>query len=133
MSDAQIFQFFSLVYLSIGVGMIFNLDIYKKMFAEFIENGCILYLGGIMALVVGFLLVTFHNTWLRSPSTIITVLGWLALIKGIVILVLPKAMISLTKALVASDKFLKIEMVLVMVLGLLFAYFGFCPVVAFSG
>ena len=133
MSDAQIFQFFSLVYLSIGLGMIFNRETYKQMIGGFIENGCMLYLGGIMALVVGFLLVTFHNTWLSRASTIITVLGWLALIKGIVILVLPKAMISLTKAMVASNKFMTIEMVLVIVLGILFSYFGWCPKSAFSG
>ena len=133
MSDAQIFQFFSLVYLSIGIGMIFNRDIYKKMFSDFVGNASMLYLGGIMALVVGFLLVTFHNTWIACPSTIITVLGWMALIKGIVILVQPKALISLTKALVASDKFMTIEMVLVIVIGLLFAYFGWCPKSAFSG
>jgi hypothetical protein len=133
MSDAQIFQFFSLVYLSIGVGMIFNREFYKKMFGDFVGNASILYLGGVMALVVGFLLVTFHNTWAACPSTIITVLGWLALIKGIVILVQPKALISLTKALVASDKFMTIEMVLVIVIGILFSYFGWCPKSAFSG
>ena len=132
MSDAQIFQFFSVVYLCIGVGMIFNREFYKKMFSDFVGNASMLYLGGVMALVVGFLLVTFHNTWVCSPSTIITVLGWIALIKGVVILVQPKALISLTKALVASDKFMTIEMVLVIAIGLLFSYYGWCPKAAFS-
>jgi hypothetical protein len=127
MSDAQIFQFFSVIYLCIGVGMIFNSEFYKKMIGDFVENASIMYLGGIMALAVGFLLVTFHNTWLACPSTIITVIGWMAFIKGIVILVQPKAIISLTKALLGSEKFLKIEVVLVIVIGILFSYFGWCP------
>ena len=83
MSDAQIFQIFSIVYLSIGIGIVINYDFYKKIFAGFIDSPVSMYFGGVMALVVGFLLVTFHNTWTRDLSVIITILGWMALIKGI--------------------------------------------------
>ena len=127
MSDAQIFQVFSLLYLAIGIGMLINKDLYKKMFNDFIENIACLYFGGIMALVVGFLLVTFHNTWTKDLSVIITILGWMALIKGILILVLPKIMVALTKAMVESNKFLKIESVIIIIVGLALAGLGFCP------
>lgn len=127
MSDAQIFQVFSLVYIAVGVGMLINPDFYKKLYEDFIENTSTLYFGGIMALVIGYLLVTFHNVWEMDWHVIITVIGWLALIKGMLILVRPKAMIALTKAMIKKESALKIISVFVIIVGLLFSGLGFCP------
>jgi len=127
MSDAQIFQIFSLVYICVGIGILINPDFYKKLFEDFIENASALYLGGIMALAVGYLIVTFHNTWTKDLSVIITIFGWLALIKGILILIQPKIMIALSKAMVKKESILKIEAIAVIILGLAFSFLGFCP------
>jgi hypothetical protein len=127
MSDVQIFQLLSIAYLSVGIGIAVNSDLYKKIFRDFVENTTCLYFGGIMALVVGFLLVTFHNTWTKDFSVIITILGWMALIKGVTILVLPKVMVALTKAMVEKENFFKIESVIIIILGLGLAFLGFCP------
>ena len=127
MSDAQIFQFFSIVYLTIGIGILINCDFYKKLFTDFIENAACLYLGGIMALVVGYLLVAFHNTWTKDLSVIITVLGWMALIKGVFILVLPRPMIALTKAIMKKAMLLRVEAVIIIIIGLALAFLGFFP------
>ncbi|MHC4104175.1 MAG: hypothetical protein ACYSR9_04490, partial [Planctomycetota bacterium] len=85
MSDAQIFQVLSLYYIAVGIGILVNTQFYKKVFEDFIERTSILYLGGVMALGVGYLLVAFHNTWTKDLSVIITIVGWLALVKGILI------------------------------------------------
>ena len=127
MSNAQIFQIFSVVYLAIGVGMLVNPAFYKKMFSDFVDNAGVLYMGGITALVVGLLIIMFHNTWTKNLSVIITIIGWLALIKGVVILIFPKAMVALAKSIVNSPKFMKIEAILVIIVGLFFAFLGFCP------
>ena len=126
MSDAQIFQVLSLAYLAIGVGMLINPDVYKKLYEDFIENTSTLYFGGIMALVIGYLLVTFHNVWEMDWHVIITVIGWIALIKGMLILVRPKAMIALTKAMIKKEGSLKIMSVFVIIVGLFFSFLGFC-------
>ncbi len=127
MSDFEIFQVFSVVYLAVGVGLLVNPGFYRKMFSDFVENSAILYIGGVMALVVGMLIVMFHNTWTKDWSVIITVFGWLALIKGVVILVLPKAMVSLAKAIMENATFMKVEALIAIIAGLLFLYLGFCP------
>ncbi len=127
MSDAQIFQIFSLVYIVIGIGILINPGFYKKLFEDFIENAAVLYLGGVMALVFGYLIIAFHNTWTMDLSVIITIFGWLALIKGILILIRPKIMIALSKAMVKKESLLKIEAIAVIILGLAFSFLGFCP------
>jgi len=127
MSDAQIFQIFSLVYLAVGIGILINSNFYKKLFEDFCENAAVMYTGGIMAIVVGYLILAFHNTWTKDLSVIITVIGWLALIKGILILILPKMMIALSKAML-KERFLKIVAVCAIILGLVFSFLGFCPI-----
>ena len=66
MSDAQIFQILSLVYIAVGIGILINPGFYKKLFEDFVENASVLYLGGITALVVGYLILAFHNTWTKD-------------------------------------------------------------------
>lgn len=127
MSDAQIFQIISLIYISIGVGILINPAFYKKLYEDFFENSGVLYLGGVAALVIGYLIVAFHNTWTRDLSVIITIFGWMALVKGIIILTLPKIMKALTRAIANNASFLKIQAILVIILGLGLAYLGFCP------
>jgi uncharacterized protein YjeT (DUF2065 family) len=117
MSDAQIFQIMSIVYIAVGIGIFINPDFYKKLFEDFIENAAVLYLGGITALVVGYLILAFHNTWTKDLSVIITIVGWLALIKGILILIQPKIMIALSRAMVQKESILKIEAIAVIILG----------------
>ena len=127
MSDAQIFQVFSLVYIAVGIGILINPDFYKKLYEDFIERTSVMYLGGLIALVVGYLIVAFHNTWTKDLSIIITIVGWLALAKGISIFIRPNLMIALIKALMKNKSFLKIEAIIVIIIGLLFAFLGFCP------
>ena len=126
MSDAQIFQIFSLFYITVGVGILVNPGFYKKLFEDFIENAAVMYLGGIMALLVGYLILAFHNTWTGGFSVIITIFGWLAMIKGLVILIRPKIMIALSKAILQKENILKIEAVVIIILGLAFSFLGFC-------
>ena len=127
MSDAQIFQIISLVYITVGIGILINPNFYKKIFVDFIDNAAVLYLGGITALAIGYLILAFHNTWTKDLSVIITIFGWLALIKGILILVRPKIMIALSKAMVKKESALKIEAIVIIILGLAFSFLGFCP------
>ena len=127
MSDAQIFQVFSLAYLAIGIGIFINKNFYKKLYEDCCQSSSVLYLGGMAALAIGYLLVAFHNTWTKDLSVIITVIGWIALTKGILIFACPKIIINITKAISSKDSILKIQAVIVIIIGLLFAYLGFCP------
>ena len=129
MSDAQIFQLFSLVYLAVGVGMFINPSFYKKLFTDFCENAAVMYLGGVMSLAIGYLILTLRGCSVCCASgfsIIIPIIGWLALIKGILILVQPKMMIATSKTFL-KENFLKIMAVVIVLIGLAFSFLGFCP------
>jgi len=124
MSDAQLFQLFGLAYLSIGVGALLDIKNWQRVFEDFTKNRPLLLIGGVGSLVVGFLLVTFHNTWAWQWPVIITIIGWLALLKGILLLALPQVMIVLVAAMSIEKNLLKIHAAATMVIGLMFLVLG---------
>jgi uncharacterized protein YjeT (DUF2065 family) len=125
MTDAQIFQILGIVYLTIGIGIIINLDFYKKLLTNFTENPPAIYLGGLVALVIGCLIVIFHNLWTKDWSVIITIFGWAALIKGLFLIVLPKVSIKVSNIFKEMKKFLKVWGIIAAVVGGLLAWVGF--------
>ena len=125
MTDTQIFQILGITYLAIGIGILINPDFYKKLLKDFTENPSVIYLGGIVALVVGFLLVTFHNNWVKDWPVIITIFGWAALIKGLFLLVLPKASIKISNAFKEMTQLLTTWAAIVIILGALLSWLGF--------
>jgi uncharacterized protein YjeT (DUF2065 family) len=126
MTDAQIFQVLGIVYLAVGIGMLINPDFYKKLMSEFSENPPSMYLSGLAALVIGYLLVRFHNIWPSDWPVIITIFGWVALIKGLFLLLLPKVSIKISKFFERQmTKFLAVWAIVMAIVGALLAWLGF--------
>jgi hypothetical protein len=77
-----------------------------------------------MTVIVGLLIVTYHNRWAKDWTVLITVLGWLALLKGIAFIVWPQGVQRVSDR-VMTDGGSTIFPYAALCLGLLFAYFGF--------
>jgi uncharacterized protein YjeT (DUF2065 family) len=129
MTDAQIFQVLGIVYLAVGIGMLINPDFYKKLMSEFSENPPSMYLSGLAAMVIGYLLVTYHNIWPSDWPVIITIFGWVALIKGLFLLLLPRVSIKISSFFqIQMTKLLTVWAVIIAVVGALLAWLGFFAV-----
>jgi hypothetical protein len=53
-----------------------------KAVKEYTQNSALLLLGGAFALILGLLVVVSHNLWVADWRVIVTIFGWLTLIKG---------------------------------------------------
>lgn len=124
--DLSIFvaQVAAVVYLSVGVGILVDKKHYSKVFDSVMKDTAAMYIGGFMALLVGFSLVTFHNDWMKSWEVLVTIIGWLALVKGVMLLAFPSTFLGVVKPWMKSKNLSAFAMVAV-VLGLVFGYFGF--------
>jgi hypothetical protein len=125
MSDQQIFQLFGLGFLATGIGMWLNPKTIKKLLADIEHSTAIIYLSGIISLTLGFLLVTFHNSWDFNWSLIITLVGWSGLIKGLSILISPDFVLTLSERIVNKGSNLKIIAWTGIALGIISFYLGF--------
>jgi hypothetical protein len=114
----------SVIYLSASIGALFNADYYHKLADDLFRNAGLIYMTGFITIIIGFLIVSFHNIWTKDWTVLITVLGWLALAKGICLIAFPEFVHTLSERMFTDFGF-KIFPYTALCLGLLFAYFGF--------
>lgn len=117
-------QVVAVSYLAIGVGMLADKAHYKKFLEEMYKDSLGLYIGGFIALIAGFSLVSFHNFWVKDWTVLVTLIGWAALIKGVLILGMPTHFSKWSKHMF-KPKNMHVYSLIVLGLGLVFAYFGF--------
>lgn len=104
------------IYLIIAVGMLLNQEHYRAVAKEFVESPALYYVSATLALILGMLIVRFHNVWSGWP-TVITLLGWAAIVKGIARTLIPNQATQWITKLVASPNTIAGTAVVALVLG----------------
>jgi hypothetical protein len=113
------------VYLLItGVALISRKRFFMSAMGAFIEDKAIRMALVIMDLIFGLFIVNLHPLWSPFPALIITLIGWLALLKGGAALFLKDSTLSsISKS--VSQKWYFVEGFLVLLIGLYLSAYGF--------
>lgn len=114
----------AVVYLSASLGGFFSRHYYRRLAEDMYKNAALTYMMGFVTVIVGSLIVLHHNLWLGDWRVLITMVGWLALIKGVSIIAFPQLMQRLSEPFL-TEKSQKVIPYVTLALGLLFGYFGF--------
>jgi hypothetical protein len=109
----------------VGVGMLINQDTYHAIIREFLHSGALVYLAGLLSLLAGLAIVNAHNSWQAEWSVIITILGWLMLIGGIVRIALPHFTVSFGAAVYGSTAAVAIVAIIGLVIGGFLSFKGY--------
>ena len=108
-----------------GLGIAINKKLIKELLEDFIKSTGLMFLAGMFAAVIGMLMVTSHTLWNSVPAVILTVLGWMSVLKGALLMISPQHMIQLTKKMKKmTDAYVVIGIIYVG-LGLYLGYVGF--------
>jgi hypothetical protein len=84
-----------------------------------------IYLTGFFALMVGIPLVLIHNIWDGSWRVIITIMAWLALLKGVARVFFPEMVVDWLQNLASNEGMVKVLVWLMILVGLNLLYVGF--------
>lgn len=76
-------------FLAVSIALLFHPERVKKVYQQMIDQDAVLFLGGIMAVLFGAFIVSSHNIWVLHWPVIVTLVGWLSLIKGILLMASP--------------------------------------------
>lgn len=114
----------AIIYLSFGFGMLIQPSYYKATLQELITSKTFLVMGSLLAIVLGVVLIAYHNVWQANWLISITIIGWISLFKGVFILALPEVYLKISKK-IFTPKSIKWLTILVLAVGLFFLYFGF--------
>jgi len=88
--------------VAIGLGLIFNADTFRAMAAEAVKSHVLIYISGALTLLAGLAVINTHNEWTADWRVVITLLGWLFAISGVLRIVFPRAVESLGDSLVTN-------------------------------
>lgn len=124
MTDAQIFRWLGITFFAMGVGMLTNPKFIKDIVKDFLGSTTNVFYGGLFCLAISFPVVTFHNVWAMNSSLIITLLGWLSLIKGLALLMFPLQTMGLYKGVIEKENKVYISYG-VLALGIILLYLGY--------
>jgi hypothetical protein len=114
----------SVIYLSAGLGAFISADHFRRLPDDLFRNAGLAYVTGFMAVILGLLIVHYHKTWTKGWPVLITLIGWVALLKGVAIIVAPQCVHDLSATIIAGWG-VKVFPYIAICLGLLFGYFGF--------
>src|SRR5262245_26115411 len=94
------------VLLFMGIGAVIGLlgkfpEAYVDVLREMNNQSATIILG-MFALLAGLAIVNAHNLWVSDWRVIITILGWLAIVRGALSLLFPNKMYGIGEAILAS-------------------------------
>jgi hypothetical protein len=112
----------ALIYIPMGVAMMTGQLKGKEVLSSYEKSAAFTLFVGIFAVVFGVFLVQNHNIWVMDWPVLITLLGWIAVIEGVIFIAFPKTMLSIVKRI---SKYEKVWGPFAIAFGLLFGYFGF--------
>jgi len=114
-------QMWGIGFVVFGLSMFLNKKWMATAVEEMIQNQGVIMLAGLVALVLGLVLVALNNIWTSGLPLFITILGWLTLIKGAIILLFPTFTVSYYKKVNKGNIFVWGGFVL-LILGLVLLY-----------
>ena len=89
------------------------------------EYEVIVYVTGLITFVAGLAIVLFHNIWVLDWRVIITVFGWIALIKGAWLVILPGTLVKVAEAYLKNIKLVVIPWIIMLALGIFLTIKGY--------
>lgn len=125
MTDAYVFQLLGLAYFAAGLGMLIRPAFYARMIAQMLESPPVIYVSGFMTLTLGYLLIRFYGTTSADLRLILTIIGWIALLKGLNAIILPDLLIKFSRGFLRSGRTVAVAGTVMTAVGIAMMYVGF--------
>jgi len=116
----------SLVFTCLSV--LINNTIYQRIAKDVLNMPLMLIVLGELDIILGLLIILFHNVWVWNWQVLITLLGWFIIIRGVIRVLFPQQVLAFATKLINSDHFFKVLNLiagLFLLIGLFLTYKGF--------
>jgi hypothetical protein len=92
--------------------------------ADFERSPGLSFIAALFAIVLGLVLVMLHNLWTDPAAVVVTLLGWLVLFKGALILAAPEGLMKFASAASASAGTVRAWGLVALVLAAVYLFIG---------
>jgi uncharacterized protein YjeT (DUF2065 family) len=108
-----------------GIGLFINPRVFRTMATEVVGSITLIYLFGFIDLAAGLAIVLTHNVWVASWRVLITLIGWLLLIRGAARVLITDRIMGYAAKVIRNKQLYPISGAVLTVLGLVLCYFGY--------
>jgi hypothetical protein len=102
---------------------VFNKSYFNAAMTDLVNSKGLLWLTGLITFVMGTVVVALHNVWSTDWRLLVTLLGWLTLVKGAIIMLFPSS-ITLVYQRFLSNRLLTFSGIYALLLGALLLLLG---------
>ncbi|MBY0292429.1 MAG: hypothetical protein K2W92_03985 [Alphaproteobacteria bacterium] len=97
----------------------------KLQIINIMNNPALMLVTSFIALIMGILIVVSHNIWTEDWRVIITIVGWMVLIKGINIILFPEFLVNMSIKWIQNNIFYYTTFSFVFLIGTILIYYGY--------
>lgn len=109
----------------VGIGLLLKPMRFRAILQEFIGSVIWLYWAGFVGLLAGLALVLTHNLWVSDWRVIITLIGWVTLVRALVTIFQPEWIVMIGNAVIARPRYFVAAAAMNLILGLILSYLGY--------
>ena len=80
---------------------------------------------GALVLILGLLMLQFHNIWVRDWPVLVTIIAWITTLKGATAMLFPNALIKMANNYPNNDMLLSIQATIAILFGGFMSYMGY--------
>ena len=106
-----------LYFLAAGIGLLSDRRGMSDMFKELMTSRSLGYLGGFIAFAIGGAIIAVHNNWDSYLAGFVSLVGWAALVEGVLMLACREKFLGMFERLTMSERFVGVVGLLVTALG----------------
>jgi len=118
-------QVIGLYLLLEGVVILTQKKFIVNVVSDMSNHKALLYVFGAMLTILGLLIVLNHNVWEATWKVIPTIIGWVLLIKGVLIFFVPKVVMRHARKIARNRNLAVLGGVVALVIGAYLTYIGF--------
>ena len=108
-----------------GVGLLVNPRAFRTMATEVVGSITLVYLFGLFDFAAGLAIVLVHNVWTVNWRVLITLIGWLLLIRGTARILITDTLMGFAKTLIRNKQLYLVSGGVLVIFGLVLCYFGY--------
>jgi hypothetical protein len=100
----------------------------QTLLSQFEANSLWTWVTGAFILMFGLIVVAGHQYWHGAPAIVVSLLGWLITLRGLLLFAFPQAFVSLANDMIGARAWWVAACVVFALIGLYLTYVGWAPV-----
>lgn len=109
----------------VAIAVLFNRKALLRIAEDFSKNPALIYISGLITFTAGLAIVLFHNIWAADWRLIITLFGWITLIKGAWLVIFPGTIAKVSSRFTKNINMVTVPWLIMFALGIFLVIKGY--------